>query len=236
MAQQYLGVTASDLVKHDNVALAAFKSAEQHRDDASKALGQAALALTSDESAENRDLLELVKDVATLEHAGACATVTITPPPLEWFGRRRRDNHDDDDGAPDHHDHHSPADHNHDGGRAHHHDDHRADGRSVGRTGRPDDDHHDGPGPADDHQHGAADHHHHHHDDPPGRHAIDGGSTPRRGTRRRCVAGLYRIVCPAQRRLTSPMAAGAPAASQSTGFRARCRNPAGERQWCIPSW
>ena len=81
VAQQYLGVTASDLVKHDNVALAAFKSAEQHRDDASKALGQAALTLTSDESAENRDLLELVKDVATLEHAGACATVTITPPP-----------------------------------------------------------------------------------------------------------------------------------------------------------
>ena len=81
VAQQYLGVTASDLVKHDNAALRAFKTAEQHRDDASKALARAAVTVTSDESAENRDLLGLIKDVATLEHAGACATVTITPPP-----------------------------------------------------------------------------------------------------------------------------------------------------------
>ena len=80
VAQQYLGVAANNLINHNDDAAGAVKNSERHRDDASKAQAQAALKLTSDETAENRDLTQLIKDVATLEHAGACATVTITPP------------------------------------------------------------------------------------------------------------------------------------------------------------
>jgi hypothetical protein len=81
VVQQYLGVTANSLVTHDDTAAGAYKTAEQRRGAAAKSLARAALALTSDESAENRDLTQLITDVGTLEHAGACATVTITPPP-----------------------------------------------------------------------------------------------------------------------------------------------------------
>lgn len=81
VVQQYLGVTANSLVAHDDTAASAYKTAEQRRGAAAKALARAAVALTSDESAENRDLTQLITDVGTLEHAGACATVTITPPP-----------------------------------------------------------------------------------------------------------------------------------------------------------
>jgi hypothetical protein len=81
VAQQYLGVAATNLITHNNAAAGAFKGSEQHRGDAAKELSEVALTLTSDEAAENRDLGQLIKDVATLEHAGACATVTITPPP-----------------------------------------------------------------------------------------------------------------------------------------------------------
>ena len=80
VAQQYLGVAANNLINHNDDAAGAVKDSEQHRNDASKAQAQAALKLTSDETAESRNLTQLIKDVATLEHAGACATVTITPP------------------------------------------------------------------------------------------------------------------------------------------------------------
>jgi hypothetical protein len=80
VVQQYLGVAAANLVSQDNAAAGTFKTAQRHRNSASKALAQAAVTLTSDESAENRDLTQLITDVATLEHAGACATVTIAPP------------------------------------------------------------------------------------------------------------------------------------------------------------
>jgi hypothetical protein len=81
VVQQYLGVAANNLVSQEGAADGVFKDAEQRRDAASKALAQAAVALTSDQAAENRDLTQLITDVGTLEHAGACATVTITPPP-----------------------------------------------------------------------------------------------------------------------------------------------------------
>ena len=81
VAQQYLHVAASNLLSQSGAAAAELKDAQHHRNDAAKALGQAALTLTSDETAESRDLAQLIGDVATLEHAGACATVTITPPP-----------------------------------------------------------------------------------------------------------------------------------------------------------
>ena len=79
--QQYLGVAANNLINDDDAAVGAFRGSKQHRSEAAKALGEASLALTSDEEAENRELTTLIKDVGTLEHAGACATVTITPPP-----------------------------------------------------------------------------------------------------------------------------------------------------------
>ena len=81
VAQQYLRVTASNLLSQNGAAASDLKDSQRHRNDAAKALGQAALTLTSDEAAESRDLAQLIEDVATLEHAGACATVTITPPP-----------------------------------------------------------------------------------------------------------------------------------------------------------
>jgi hypothetical protein len=81
VAQQYLGVAATNLLTKEGAADGVFKDAQQRRDAASKALAQAAVTLTSDETQENQDLTQLVKDVGTLEHAGACATVTITPPP-----------------------------------------------------------------------------------------------------------------------------------------------------------
>jgi hypothetical protein len=81
VAQQYLGVAADNLINDNEAAAGAFKGSEQHRGDAAKALAQAAVTLTSDEEAENRDLTQLIKDVATLEHAGACPTVTIIAPP-----------------------------------------------------------------------------------------------------------------------------------------------------------
>jgi hypothetical protein len=80
VAEQYLGVAATNLITHNNAAAGAFKGSEQHRGDAAKALSEAALTLTSDEAAQTRDLEQLIKDVATLEHAGACATVTIALP------------------------------------------------------------------------------------------------------------------------------------------------------------
>jgi hypothetical protein len=80
VAQQYLGLAASNLITRDDAALRAVKSSVQQRDEAAKAVTQAALILTTDEVAENRSLTELARDVGTLEHAGVCATVTITAP------------------------------------------------------------------------------------------------------------------------------------------------------------
>ena len=109
VVQQYLGVTANSLVAHDDTAAGAYKAAEQRRGAASKALARAAVALTSDESAENRDLTQLITDVGTLEHAGACATVTITPPPSSGSAAGRHDDHHHhDDGPADDDDHDSP--------------------------------------------------------------------------------------------------------------------------------
>jgi hypothetical protein len=80
VVQQYLGVAAANLITRDSQAEGTVKGAEQQRDDAAKAVSQAAVTLASDEAAENRDLTQLVQDVAALERAGACTTVTITAP------------------------------------------------------------------------------------------------------------------------------------------------------------
>ena len=80
MVQQYLGVAAANLISRQETAGDAFKGSEQHRDDAAKAVTEASVTLTADEAAENNALAQLIADVATLEHAGACATVTIAAP------------------------------------------------------------------------------------------------------------------------------------------------------------
>jgi hypothetical protein len=80
VAQQYLGVAAANLISRDSQAEGAVKGTEQKRDDAAKAVSQAATTLASDEASENRDLTQLVTDVAALERAGACTAVTIAAP------------------------------------------------------------------------------------------------------------------------------------------------------------
>ena len=80
VVQQYLGVAATNLINRNVSAADALKGSQQHRNDAAKAVTEASVTVTSDEAAENRDLGQLIADVATLEHAGACATVTITAP------------------------------------------------------------------------------------------------------------------------------------------------------------
>ena len=81
VAQQYIHLTASHLVAKSDAAAAALKASEQKRTEAADAVAKAAITLTSDETAESQDLLQLMTDFGTLEHAGACTTVTITLPP-----------------------------------------------------------------------------------------------------------------------------------------------------------
>ncbi len=78
VAQQYLSVAAENLLQRESAAAALVKGTIHQRNDASRAVNQAALTLTLDQTAENRTLTRLIKDVATLEHAGACVTVTLT--------------------------------------------------------------------------------------------------------------------------------------------------------------
>jgi hypothetical protein len=80
VVQQYLGVTANNLLSRDEAATDTLKDAVQRQKDAATAAAQASVTLTTDKVAENQDLVELVDDVATLEHAGACSTVTIAAP------------------------------------------------------------------------------------------------------------------------------------------------------------
>ena len=80
VAQEYLSVTTSDLLAGEHVAVAAENALLSRRDDAAKAVSQAAWTLTSDDAAERRSLTKMVSDVATMQQAGACTTVSITAP------------------------------------------------------------------------------------------------------------------------------------------------------------
>ena len=80
VAQQYLGIAANHLIDDNQSAAGGLRSSQKLRSDAAKALAQASLRLTADITAENHDLAQLIEDVGTLEHAGACAAVTIIPP------------------------------------------------------------------------------------------------------------------------------------------------------------
>ena len=81
IAQQYLGITATDLMAHESVALAAVHAALSRRGDAARALTLATLTWASDNAAERHSLSRMVADVATMQNAGACTTVAITAPP-----------------------------------------------------------------------------------------------------------------------------------------------------------
>ena len=80
VAQQYESVAASDVLARTNRAEAALRASQARRDAAAKALEHAVSALTADTIAENRALVRMVVDVATLQTAGACTNATITVP------------------------------------------------------------------------------------------------------------------------------------------------------------
>ncbi len=80
VARQYASITAGDLLSRQEAAVAAVKASLAGRADAAKAAAQAASTLASDEAAEHGALLQMVADVATMQTAGACTTVTIAVP------------------------------------------------------------------------------------------------------------------------------------------------------------
>ena len=80
IAQQYLGITANDLLAAEKVASAAVHASLSRRDDAARAVTQATFRLASDNAAEHRTLTRMVADVATMQIAGACTTVAIAAP------------------------------------------------------------------------------------------------------------------------------------------------------------
>ena len=80
IAQQYLGITATDLLTREHGALAAVHASVARRDDAARAVTQATFRLASDNATERRTLTRMVADVATMQTAGACTTVAIAAP------------------------------------------------------------------------------------------------------------------------------------------------------------
>ena len=80
IAQQYLGITANDLMAREKASLAAVHASLSRRDDATRAVAQANFRLASDNAAVHRSLTRMVADVATMQVAGACTTVAIATP------------------------------------------------------------------------------------------------------------------------------------------------------------
>ncbi len=78
VAQEYKSVATSDLVGRYQAAASAVSTARAERSDAAKAMSKAALILAADEKAENRSVVELVGDLATMQRAGACTAVALT--------------------------------------------------------------------------------------------------------------------------------------------------------------
>lgn len=78
VAQQYESVAAAAVLARSQAAQSALRAAIARRDAMAKMLQQAVSALTSDTSAENRALVRLVADVATMQAAGACTAAQVT--------------------------------------------------------------------------------------------------------------------------------------------------------------
>jgi hypothetical protein len=85
--QQYLGIAATNLLARTQMAAAAEKASITGRASAIRAVSQATSTLASDEAAERQSLTELVDDVATLQNAGACTSVTIVAPATSTSGK-----------------------------------------------------------------------------------------------------------------------------------------------------
>jgi len=80
IAQQYMGITANDLMDREKASLAAVHASLSRRDDAARSVTQANFRLASDNAAVHRSLTRMVADVATMQVAGACTTVAIVAP------------------------------------------------------------------------------------------------------------------------------------------------------------
>jgi hypothetical protein len=78
VAQQYEKVAASGMLARTSGAEARLRASEARRDKAAKVLRQAVAKLSADTLAENRALIRMVADVATLQTAGACTNAAIT--------------------------------------------------------------------------------------------------------------------------------------------------------------
>ncbi len=176
VAQQYLSIAASNLMARAQSAALAVKASISRRDAATKAVALATVSLASADAAERQSLTQMVADMATMQVAGACTTVTITAPtnsmpavgtpattgptttvpsttaPSTTLPSTTTTTTDHD------HDHdHTPHDRHHDDHAPHdcHHDDHRAVDDHPVDHGPLDDHDDDHPLHDDDHDHGA---------------------------------------------------------------------------------
>jgi hypothetical protein len=82
VAQQYENVATSDVLARTHDASTSLRAALARRDQAAKVLQRAVAKLTTDTVAENRALVRLMADVATMQTAGACTAATVTLPTL----------------------------------------------------------------------------------------------------------------------------------------------------------
>ncbi len=80
-AQQYTNVAATDILNTVQAASAALTSDQGNLADSDRGLQRAGAALLADEAAESHALEKLINDVATLQTAGACTTVSIIATP-----------------------------------------------------------------------------------------------------------------------------------------------------------
>jgi hypothetical protein len=80
VAQQYLSIAASNLMARAQSAEVAVKASIAGRDAATRAVTLATVALASADAAERQSLTQMVADMATMQIAGACTTVSITAP------------------------------------------------------------------------------------------------------------------------------------------------------------
>ena len=222
VAQQYLSVAATNLLNRESAAAGLVKDALHQRNDASRAVNEAALTLTLDQTAENRPLTRLIKDVATLEHAGALCHGHA------HRGHARLSRSDADPGhanaRADHHDHHATVPPTTVPSTTSTTDDHRpADHRAVDPPCDQDHDPPDDHGAADDHDddhhslddcpldHGAADDH----DDHDADDTLDDNASDREPGRGGGPPGLHQRPRPLREHLTA----------------SRCRGPALRSRW-----
>ena len=78
VAKEYLSIEASDLLTRVRDAEDAIKHSRQGRADAARSVTEAGFKLAADNAAERQSLTQMVTDVATMQNAGACTSVTLT--------------------------------------------------------------------------------------------------------------------------------------------------------------